>query len=74
MFFFFSFCCSKKYVSKRRVYFRFRFSTVHSQINVLIRAEVLRDWNAVEVLAHFAVVNGSDVEEKEETDEQKDDA
>ena len=40
-----------------------------SQVNVLLTAEVLGDGDAVEVLADLAVMDGRDVEEKDETDE-----
>lgn len=40
-----------------------------SQVNVLLTAEVLGDGDAVEVLADLAVMDGGDVEEKYETDE-----
>ena len=43
------------------------------QIDVLVRAEVLGDGDAVEVLADLAVVDGRDVEEEEEPDEEEDD-
>ena len=41
------------------------------QVDVLIRAEVLGDGDAVEVLADLAVVDGSDVEEEEEADKEE---
>ena len=40
----------------------------------MISAKVFCDWNAVEVLADLTVMDGSDVEEEEEADEEKDDA
>ena len=55
-------------------FFRFRRSTVDPEVDVLIGAEVFGDWNAVEVLADFAVVDGGDVEEQQEADEEQDDA
>ena len=52
----------------------FRRSAVDPEVNVLVGAEVFGDWNAVEVLADFAVVDGGDVEEQQEANEEKDDA
>ena len=49
-------------------------STVDSQVNVLIRTKVFGDRDAVEVLADLAVVDGSDVEEEQKSDEEENDA
>ena len=43
------------------------------QVDVLIRAEILGDGDAVEVLADLAVVDGGDVEEEEEANKEEDD-
>ena len=40
------------------------------EVDVLVGAKVLGDGDAVEVLADLAVVNGRDVEEEQEADEE----
>ncbi len=42
-----------------------------SQVNVLVCAEVLCDWYAVEVLARLAVVDRGHVEQEQQADEQE---
>ena len=56
--------------SKREVWFSR--SNSFSQIYILFRTEVLGDGNAVEVFADLAVVDGSDIEQKNETNKDED--
>ena len=37
-------------------------SSIHSQVNILIGTKVFSDWDAVKILAHLTVMDGSDVE------------
>ena len=42
------------------------------QVDVLFAAKVLGDWNAVEVLANLTVLDGADVKEQDESNENED--